>query len=110
MLDELEEMKTEEIGLFWANRVIAFWGHHYRDTQFPYRWGVIIEGKAAQREAPLLEDPLSPYTHPQARILAYWNEARTEERAREGARRKALEFLRALPKEWVEPEDLFPVE
>jgi len=80
MLDELEELKTEEAGRFWGNRVIAFWGKHPGNTR--WRWGVIIE-KTTQEEAPLiLRNP----------IVKIGGEARREEEARE----MALELARKL--------------
>jgi len=85
-LDELEELKTEKVGTFWGNPVIAFWG---RDPQNgTWEWGVIIE-KTTQK---------GPLPFPLLRLPADHvpffggDEAHREEEARE----MALELARKL--------------
>jgi len=92
------ELKTHVVGEFLGVRVLVGWGPAPWDSDWPWRWAVLLQGGTLDRDTP-------PPTW--ARIVASWNAARTEAEARSKAEAKALTLLRALPREWtaIEGED-----
>jgi len=87
----MPELKRELVGVFFGVHVLAVWWHVPADTRWPWRWGMALEGR------PL--DDFAPFPH--TRILASYNDARTEEEARTRALEQARTFMEALPEKWA---------
>jgi len=91
------ELKTRLMGEFLAVQVLAAWGPAPWDEQYPWRAAVLLEGRALEGHPPAW-----------VRIVASWNDARTEEEARERAESLALELLESWPWGYVNEEDEEP--
>jgi len=88
-----DELKEEPVGVFLGVQVLAVWWPVPADTRWPWRWGVALEGRSL--------DDFAPFPH--TRILASYNDARTEEEARTRAVEQARALLESLP--WKDEEE-----
>jgi len=89
--------KTRLMGEFLGVQVLAAWWPAPRDRGWPWRWGVVLEGR-------LVDDPRPSPPYGWVQILASYNDARTEEEARTRAEEQARTLLESLPEGWVSTE------
>jgi len=88
------ELKKELLGVFFGVHVLAVWWPVPQDQEFPWRWGVALNGR-------LLDDTFTPSIKDRVDILASYNDARTEEEARTRALEQARTLLESLPRRWT---------
>jgi len=91
-----DELKKELVGVFFGVRVFAAWWPVPQDQQYPWRWGMVLEG-------PTLDD-FAPFPH--TRIRASYNDARTEEEARAKALEQARALVESLPGRWRDEDEV----
>jgi len=91
------ELKKELVGVFFGVYVLAVWWPVPQDSKYPWRWGMALEGRR-------LDDLFPPFVSgDRVKVLASYNDARTEEEARARALEQARTFMESLP--WKDEEE-----
>jgi len=89
------ELREELVGVFFGAYVLAIWWPAPQDQQYPWRWGIALEGR-------FLDDLFPPFVRgDRVKILASYNDARTEEEARTRALEQARTLMESLPERWA---------